>query len=177
MSTAINLSGLNGRNVMFWKWCVPIKAYIVKYTKDGNYYALSKRSGRLYEFSQYTGTDTDGATGEEVRFKRVPYSVLEKYNISINKDNWKHFIDYNHKNAHWDAGDTLDLIRDILRIGSIGTLLIGGTLTRILLAFGVTFNFGFVGIPVAILGTVSLFIGRTDLSSIDNELRARKSKE
>ena len=89
---AINLSGLNGRNVMFWKWCVPIKAYIVMYTKEGKYYALSKRSGMLYEFSQYTGTDTDGATGEEVRFKRVPYSVLEKYNISINKDNWKDFI-------------------------------------------------------------------------------------
>lgn len=174
---AINLSGLNGRNVMFWKWCVPIKAYIVKYTKEGKYYALSKRSGMLYEFSQYTGTDTDGATGEEVRFKRVPYSVLEKYNISINKDNWKDFIDYNHKNAHWDAGDTIDLIRDILRIGAIGTLLIGGTLTRILLAFDITFNFGFIGIPVVILGTVSLFIGRTDLSSIDNELRARKSKE
>lgn len=65
---AINLSGLNGRNVMFWKWCAPIKAYIVKYTKEGKYYALSKRSGMLYEFSQYTGTDTDGATGEEVRF-------------------------------------------------------------------------------------------------------------
>ena len=171
---AINLSDLNGRNVMFWKWCVPIKAYIVKYTKEGKYYALSKRSGRLYEFSQYTCTDTDGATGEEVRFKRVPYSVLE---ISINKDNWKDFIDYNHKNAHWDAGDTLALIRDILRIGAIGTLLIGGTLTRILLAFDITFNFGFIGIPVAILGTLSLFIGRTDLSSIDNELRARKSKE
>ena len=34
----INLSDLNGRNVMFWKWCVPIKAYIVKYTKEGKYY-------------------------------------------------------------------------------------------------------------------------------------------
>lgn len=151
------------------------QGYIVKYTKEGKYYALSKRSGRLYEFYQFTFTDSYGGTREEFWLKRVPYSVLEKYKISINKDNWKDFIDYNHKNIHWDAGDTLDLIRDILRIGSIGTLLIGGTLTRILLAFGVTFNFGFVGIPAAIMGTVSLFIGRTNLSSIDNARRARKS--
>lgn len=172
---AINISGLNGRNVMFWKWGVPVKAYIVKYTKEGKYYALSKRTGRLYEFSQYTGMDTDGATGEEIRLKRVPYSVLEKYNIQIQKDNWKEFIDYNHKNSRWDTGDTLDLIRDILRVGAIGTLLVGGTLTKILSSFDITFNFGFVGIPVAILGTTSLFIGRADLTSVDNDFRARKS--
>lgn len=78
-----NLSGLNGRNVMFWKWCVPVNAYIIKYTEEGNYYALSRRSGTLYEFSQYTGEDTDGTKGEVVRIKRVPYSVLDKYNIKI----------------------------------------------------------------------------------------------
>ena len=172
---AINISGLNGRNVMFWKWGVPVKAYIVKYTKEGKYYALSKHTGRLYEFSQYTGMDTDGATGEEIRLKRVPYSVLEKYNILIQKDNWKEFIDYNHKNSRWDTGDTLDLIRDILRVGAIGTLLVGGTLTKILSAFDIRFNFGFIGIPVAILGAVSLFIGRADLTSVDNDFRARKS--
>ena len=174
---AVNLSGLNGRNVMFWKWCVPIKAYIVKYTKEGKYYALSKRSGKLYEFSQFTGVDTDGAESEVVHIKQVPYSILGKFNIKIQKENWKEFIDFNCKNNRWELVDTLDLIRDILRISSIGMLLLGGTLGRILSVFGITFNFGYIGIPVSIMGTLSLFIGRTDFTPIDNERRARKSKD
>lgn len=173
---AINLSGLNGRNVMFWKWCIPVKAYIVKYTKEGKYYALSKRNGKLYEFSQYTGVDTDGAKGEEVRVKRVPYSILEKYNIMINPDNWMSFIDYNHKNIRWDKNDTLDLIRDILRIGSVITMILGIIVFRILFAFDITFNFGFIGIPSSIMLALSLFIGRFP-SSLDNARRARKSEE
>jgi len=174
---AINLSGLNGRNVMFWKWCVPIKAYIVKYTKEGKYYALSKRTGRLYEYYQFTGEDTDGAKGEVISVKRVPYSVLEKYGIKIQKENWKEFIDYTHKNNCWDTGDTLDLIRDILRIGAAGLMLLGGILTRLLLAFGITFNFGFVGIPIVLMAVVSLFIGRYDPSPTENTLRGNKSNE
>lgn len=174
---SVNVSGLNGRNVMFWKWCVPIKAYIVKYTKEGKYYALSKRSGKLYEFSQFTGEDTDGAKSEVIRIKQVPYSALDEFNIKIQKENWKEFIDFNCKNDRWELGDTLDLIRDILRIGSIGTLLLGGTLVRILSIFGITFNFGYIGISASIIGTLSLFIGRADFTPIDNELRARKSYE
>lgn len=174
---AINISGLNGRNVMFWKWCVPIKAYIVKYTKDGKYYALSKHSGLLYEFSQYTGEDTDGAKGEVTCFKRVPYSVLEPLGIEIRKENWKDFIDYNHKNDRWDIGDTLDLIRDILRVGSFGLLLLGGVVTKILTLFDVSFNFGVIGIPAMVMVGVSLFIGRPDASPADKGLRARKSRK
>lgn len=72
-----------------------------------------------------------------------------------------------------DLGDILDLIRDILRIGAIGTLLIGCILTRL----GLVSNFGIFGVPFAVLGTVSLFIGRSDFHSTDNDARARKSKE
>lgn len=174
---AINISGLNGRNVMFWKWGVPVKAYIVKYTKEGKYYALSKRSGRLYEFSQYTGEDTDGAKGEVTCLKRVPYTVLEPFGIAIQKENWKDFIDYNHENERWDIGDTLDLIRDILRVGSAGLLLLGGIATKILSLFGVTFNFGVIGIPIVLMGGISLFIGRPDASPSDNAHRALKSRK
>lgn len=172
---AVNLSGLNGRNVMFWKMCVPIKAYIIKYTQEGRYYALNKRNGQLYMFQQHTCVNLEGDSSEVVKIKKVKYSEVEQYGIMLDQENWKNYIDFNHKNKRWDSGDTLDLIRDILRLGALGLFLLGN------LALAIFSNIETLLFPILlappILITFGLLIGRPKPPAINNSRRAEKKGE
>jgi len=166
---ARNLSGLDGRSIMFWRGLIPTEAYIIKYMNDGSYLAIGKRDGMLYEFSQHTENEGKELMREVKTIKKTDLLRLDQLGIKRD-DSITDIIKSDAAKTRLSTGDILDMIRDVLRLSSI-------------LLFIVAFVLHFCSLTVpmlflmpSLLLAVSVFVGNPFYSNKDNAMRAALSE-